>query len=148
MYNLLESIFMSKELYQTILEPICNKYNMTFTEMVILLFLANNPEHDTATDIVAKRRLTKSAVSMAVRALQNRGFITGKFADGNHRSIHLKVCESANDIIREGRKTQKAFLQIVTNDFSDSEKESLQNHLTKIIKNINQYHSKIKQFQK
>ena len=62
MYHLLESIFMSRELYQTIMAPVCEKYGLTATELIVLMFLANNPDCDTASDIVARRRLKKSAV--------------------------------------------------------------------------------------
>ena len=74
MYNFVENIFLGKELYQTILAPVCDKYDMTHTEMVILLFLASNPHLNTATDIVKGRRMTKSLVSMSLRSLQERGY--------------------------------------------------------------------------
>ena len=89
MYNILENIFLSKELYQSILAPICTKYELTQAEMVTLLFIAANPTLNTATDVVKARRLTKSAVSMAVRSLEEKGYLSGGFVGGNHRSVYL-----------------------------------------------------------
>lgn len=141
MHNILENIFLSKELHQTILAPICTKYEMTYAEMITLLFLAGNPELNTATDVVKGRRLTKSAVSMAVRSLQERGFVTGEFIDGNHRSIHLSICDDAKLIVEEGQVAQDTMFDILTEGFSEVEKENLKNYFEKISSNIKLYHS-------
>ena len=139
MYNLLENIFISRDLYQAMIAPVCDKYDMTQAEMIVLLFLANNPQNDTATDIVEKRRMTKSAVSMAARALQEKGLITGEYTDGNHRSIHLRVCKNALGIIEDGRKTQDEYLKILTKDFSESERTAFRDYIMRVTDNIKHY---------
>lgn len=140
MYNFVENIFLVKELYQTILDPICNKYNMTHTEIVILLFLAKNPQLNTATDIVKGRRLTKSSVSMSVRTLQDKGMITGGFEDGNHRSIHLNVCDVAADVVKEAENAQNTFFSILSNGFSKEELENFRRCFEKVSNNIKSYY--------
>lgn len=139
MYNLLENIFISRDLYQAMIAPVCDKYDMTQAEMIVLLFLANNPQNDTATDIVEKRRMTKSAVSMAARALQEKGLITGEYTGGNHRSIHLRVCKNALGIIEDGRKTQDEYLKILTKDFSESERTAFRDYIMWVTDNIKHY---------
>ena len=99
MFNILETVFLSKEFHQTLLSPICEKYNITYSEMVVLLYVSSHPTNNTATDVVNNRRLTKSAVSMAVHSLKDKGLIQGDFEGGNHRTVHLKLCEKANEII-------------------------------------------------
>lgn len=139
MYNLLENIFISRDLYQAMIAPVCDKYDMTQAEMIVLLFLANNPQNDTATDIVEKRRMTKSAVSMAARALQEKGLITGEYTGENHRSIHLRVCKNALGIIEDGRKTQDEYLKILTKDFSESERTAFRDYIMRVTDNIKHY---------
>lgn len=139
MYSLLENTFISKELYQTILAPVCEKYALTQAEMVVLLFLANNPQLDTATDIVEKRRLTKSAVSMAGRTLQEKGLIHGGYAGGNHRSIHLQICDKALPIIEEGKQAQNKFLDILTRGFTAAEQTTLRSYILRMIDNIRSF---------
>ena len=78
MYSILENMFVSKDLYQSVMAPVCEKYDMTQTEMTVLLFLKNNNDVDTATDIVKRRGLAKSSVSAAVRTLTDNGYLTGK----------------------------------------------------------------------
>lgn len=52
-----------RRLYSRMLTPLLERYRLTQLEMDILLFLANNPEHDTARDMVELRHLAKSHVS-------------------------------------------------------------------------------------
>ena len=141
MNNILENIFLSKELYQSILAPVCLKHEMTHAEMITLLFLAGNPELNTATDVVKGRRLTKSAVSMAVRSLHEKGLVSGEFIDGNHRSIHLSVCDKAKTILEESQAAQNSFFNILFEGFSDSEKENLKIYLERVSTNIRTYHN-------
>lgn len=139
MYNMVESIFVSKELYLDLLDPVCGKYGLAHTELLILLFLANNPQHNTATDIVEKRRLTKSTVSMAVKTLQARGLIVGEYINGNHRSIHLKVCDSAQGIVAEGNAAQERFFEIVFAEFSDEERANIKQYMERLTVSIKAY---------
>lgn len=141
MHNIFENVFLSRELYQAVLTPICTKYEMTHAELITLLFLAGNPDLNTATDVVKGRRLTKSAVSMAVRSLQDKGFVTGEFTGGNHRSIHLRLCDKAKDVVSEGQNAQFTFYDILTNGFSDEEKDNLKNYFQRISINIKEYHN-------
>lgn len=139
MYNLLENIFASKELYLDILTPVCDKYDITLTDMIIMLCLANEPQYDTATDIIKIRKLTKSAVSMSVRSLQDKGLVTGEHLNGNHRSIHLRVCESALPIIEEGRMAQDRFFGIISEGFTDEDKAQFKSYFERITANIHSY---------
>ena len=52
-----------KTLYARCIEEVCTAYKLTRMELDILLFLANNPCYDTATDIIEIRYLAKSQVS-------------------------------------------------------------------------------------
>lgn len=136
MNTLFYNLFTSRSLYQSVMTPVCERYDITQTELAVLLFLENNPQLDTATDIVEKHWITKSSVSTAARVLQERGFITGEFIGGNHRSIHLKVCDSARKVIEDGKAAQKLFLSIMTDGFSSEEKQNLSAYLIRINQNI------------
>lgn len=142
MNNILEDIFLSKELYQTVLNPVCCQYDMTHTEMIVLLFLANNPKLNTATDIVKGRGLTKSSISMAVKTLQDRGLIFGEFTDGNHRSIHLHISDSAKQIVRDGQIAQNKFISVLTEGFSENETANFKHYFDRVSANIKSYYNK------
>ena len=78
---------------------------------------------------------------MAVRSLHEKGLVSGEFIDGNHRSIHLNVCDKAKTILEESQAAQNAFFNILFEGFSDSEKENLKNYLERVSTNIKTYHN-------
>ncbi|MCI7734952.1 MAG: MarR family winged helix-turn-helix transcriptional regulator [Dysosmobacter sp.] len=102
----------------------------------MLLFLANNPDFDTATDIVEKRRLTKSHVSLAVNALVHKGYLSRIFRENNRKTVHLVLCGSASPIVSEGRNAQKAFAEILLKDFSEEDARLLHRLLARMDRNI------------
>lgn len=85
----------SRDFYTGLIDPVCKKYGLTQMEFNILLFLANNPEFDTAAQITKKRAFTKSHVSMSVRSLEERGLLTGEYHGTDRRTIHLKLTDAA-----------------------------------------------------
>lgn len=73
-----------EEVYKNMISPVYEKYKLTYMEFTVLMFLANNPQYNTATQIVRYRHLAKSHVSISIRSLQERGLILGEHKGGNH----------------------------------------------------------------
>lgn len=128
-----------KSLYSDCMEAACRKYHLTRMEFDILMFLANNPQFTTAKDIVENRRLTKSHVSLAVNSLVEKGYIQKYQTERNRKTIHLSVCESASDIIRDGRNAQKRFASILFRGFTSDECEKMNAFFEKVANNIQDY---------
>ncbi len=118
--SIIDFIASFSELYEKRMAPISTSFNLTAMELAIILFLSNNPEYDTARDIVEKRHLTKSHVSISLRDLEERGFIRKEHRDGDNRTTHLVLLSSSNDIIRKGQRAQALFLSDVTAGFSSN----------------------------
>lgn len=70
-----DHLFLFKRLYDQTMDPIAQQWDLTRMELDILLFLANAPAYDTAADIVERRRLTKSHVSVSIHSLIRRGWL-------------------------------------------------------------------------
>lgn len=139
MYGFIDNLYLNKELYSTLFIPICAKYKITMTEMLVLLFLSANTKSDTASDIVEKLKIAKSHVSASVRDLEERGYLEGKYLGHNHRTIHLQICDNASEIIKEGRKVQKKFLSVISRGFSEEEKMIFANFIRRINGNARDY---------
>lgn len=118
---------------------ICTKHDLTFMELTVLVFLANNPQYDTATEIVTYRHIAKSHVSISVRSLQEKGLLHGEYKGANHRTVHLKINGSAAQIIEDARAMQQAFRDVITNGFSEEEKQKLIEFARRIDDNIKKY---------
>lgn len=136
----MENIFFhyaaTENLYTATVSPVCEKHSLTYMEFTVLMFLANNPQFDTASDIVKHRRLTKSHVSISIRSLEDKGFLKGEHHEPNRRTIHLTVLEAADAIVSDGREAQQSFARILFSGFSDSEYKELASFMMRINKNI------------
>ncbi len=132
-----------ENLYTRIVAPLCEKYDLTYMEFTVIMFLANNPMHDTASEIVRRRRLTKSHVSISVRSLQERGLLTGGFQGQNRRTVHLKLTPAADPIVSEGRTLQEYFSNVIFAGFSTEEIKILQAYMERIDQNIEQCASQL-----
>ncbi|WP_337675516.1 MarR family winged helix-turn-helix transcriptional regulator [Huintestinicola sp.] len=128
-----------EELYQKTVSSVCEKHGLTYMEFTILLFLANNPQYDTAAQIVKYRHLSKSHVSVSIRSLEERSLISGEHRGTNHRTVHLIVSDKADNIIADGRTAQTKFCEIIFSGFSKEEIADMQTFTDRINRNIKEY---------
>ena len=61
--------------YSALCHSLCRELNLPQTAFDILLFLANNPECDTASDIVELRKIKANLVSVNVNRLVEEGYL-------------------------------------------------------------------------
>ena len=73
MLEFLEILDLWKRLYEKELHNVCKRYDLHKMDVDILLFLANHPQCQNATDIVQRRKLTKSHVSTSLKFLEEQG---------------------------------------------------------------------------
>lgn len=139
MYSVFEHYLMGEYVYTQNMIPVCDKHGLTYTELTVLLFLANNPTLDTASDIVKCRNMAKSHISVSVRSLEERGMIAKEYRNGNRRSVHLRLTELATPIVQDGREAQERFGEILFRGVPESEKNTLIAVLQKMDRNIESY---------
>lgn len=123
-------------LYGLCIEEACQAFCLNRTEMDILLFLANNPQFDTANQIVKHRRLSKSHVSTSLRSLQDRGYLAGACAQGDRRSIHLKLLPPSADAVQAGRQAQQRFQSVMLDGFAPEEQAQFQDYFRRVHENV------------
>lgn len=125
-----------KTLYAKCVGDVCVKHGITRMELDILLFLANNPCYDTATDIVEVRYLAKSQVSVSIKLLEDRGYLRKEYVEGNRKTAHLIVCEDARAVLEDGRAAQKRFFEILFRGFTAEDAALMKRFTERIRDNI------------
>ena len=95
--------------YELLSSEVCDRYELTQMEYDILMFLHNNPQHNTAADIVKIRKSTKSHVSTSLKSLENKGLIERIQSEDNKKHISIVLLEKAEFIVQEGIYAQKQF---------------------------------------
>lgn len=96
--------------YHESCKPLCREFKLPQTAFDILMFLANNPEYKTASDIVEIRKLKSNLVSVNVDKLVQEGYLQREAAIGDRRKIQLLCTDKAQPIIDRGRELQDLFL--------------------------------------
>ncbi len=124
------------ELYDRRMASVSSSFDLTAMELSILLFIANNPKYDTAKEIVEKRHLTKSHVSISLRDLEERGFIRKEHRNGNNRTVHLVLLPASDAVILEGRQAQAEFLSVISAGFSDTELTCFHAYIDRMNENV------------
>lgn len=127
--------------YSEYRKRIMTKFSLTAAETDILMFLANNPQHDTAADVSKIRRIPKSQVSVSVKSLCEKGILTGVYKDGNKKSIHLSLTSAAKPIVTYGKKEQNRFTSVLFDGFTEEEIAEIDRSHIKIQNNINKKRS-------
>ena len=128
-----------KTLYAKCVGDVCGKHGVTRIELDVLLFLANNRQFDTATDIVEVRYLSKSLVSAAVSHMEDCGYLRKEYAQANRKTAHLRICDAAAQIVADGQAAQKRFFDILLQGMTQEEMEGMRRCMDHIFDNINRY---------
>ena len=101
-------------------------------EYDILMFLHNNPQHNTAAEIVKIRKSTKSHVSTSLKDLENKGLIRKIQSEDNKKHIEIVLLDKAKLIVEAGINAQKQFAQNVLSGLTEDEKHICINIFDKI----------------
>ena len=97
--------------YEMKMAGVCEKYDLRQLEYDILMFLYNNPKYNTAADIVRIRKSTKSHVSTSLKVLEDRGLIERRVDPANKKRVTIHLLQMADEVIEDGKWTQKEFAQ-------------------------------------
>ncbi|MGN1479462.1 MAG: MarR family winged helix-turn-helix transcriptional regulator [Acutalibacteraceae bacterium] len=117
-------------------KKIMAKFSLSAIEVDVLLFLANNPDMNTAADIVKLRKIAKSHVSLAVKSLTEKKLITQQCDEKKRRIIRLTPTPDADEIISFGRSEQKKFAEALSRGANCTDREAFNRRLIEITENL------------
>lgn len=85
------------------------EYHFTPNEILVLMFLSNNPDFDTAKDIAYYRNISKGLIAKSVESLAEQGFLILKKDEKDRRKIHLILSEKSQAVVERIREISKDF---------------------------------------
>ena len=115
--------------------PLLEETGLSMREVHVLLFLANNPEYDTARDVSEFRSLSKSQVSQAVDFLVAEGFLLRTPDLIDRRVIHLSLTEDALPLTKQAQALQAECGRQLLSGISAEQEKQLQLILEIMLKN-------------
>ena len=122
---LLSYISHFRRFYARQFEPAAAKYGLSQLEIDILLFLHNNPERNTARDIVEMRGFAKSNVSNAVESLRQKGYLAAEPDPGSRKMRRLTLRQEMGGRTDELAALQSAVFTKIFQGFSADERKPL-----------------------
>ena len=125
--------------YELLSGEVCDRYGLTQMEYDILMFLHNNPQHNTAAEIVKVRKSTKSHVSTSLKKLENKGLVERIQSEDNKKHIEIVLLDKAELIVEAGINAQKRFAQNVLRGLTEEEKHMCINVFDKICNNAEEH---------
>ena len=120
-FDYFETMASARKSYSRLLDPICQEWKLTRNELDVLLFLYNNPESDRAADIVSRRGMAKSHVSLSVSTLEEKGMLERQFLETDRRTAHLKIIGQGLTIAAEAREKQREYFEQMYTGLTDEE---------------------------
>lgn len=117
-------------------KSICRELHMPQTAFDILMFLANNPEHSTAKDIVELRGLKANLVSVNVERLVREGYLDRREFPGDRRKTVLLCMPKAQPIIEKGRELQNSFFEDIFKDVDEASRENFRRVMEAVGRNV------------
>lgn len=117
--------------------PLCHAWGLPKTALDILMFLANNPDLNTARDIVELRHIKANLVSVHVDRLTQQGYLTRKAAPEDRRMMLLFLTEKAEPLVAQGRVIQEHFFEQLFAGVSPQEREVFVQILEHMGENLN-----------
>ena len=121
-----------KKFYTSQFESAAVRHGLNQLEIDILLFLHNNPDCRTASDICRYRGLAKSNVSKAVEHLRTMGLLTVSPAADNRRQRMLGFTDAAAPLVQELHAIQQATTAAVTADLTPAEAQAMQDYMARM----------------
>ncbi len=122
--------------YRKICKPLCSEVGLAQTAFDILMFLGNNPECNTARDIVEIRHIKANLVSVHVERLVEEGYLLRRSVKADRRKTELICTQRALPIIERGRLLQKTFIERLLAGMDEAARQAFASALYGIEQNI------------
>ena len=116
--------------------PLCEETGLPMLAIDMLLFLANNPEYDTAKDICKLRGFKPAIVSFHVDKMVEEGYLERKTDENDRRKFCLAYTDKATDIIERGREIQLLFAKKMLDGISDGDAKTMKRCFDTFSKNL------------
>lgn len=122
--------------YDKYLNAAGDSCGLSRTERDSLLFLYNNPDYDTARDIVEYRMIPKANVSQAVESLIAKGCLESAVCAEDRRRVHLHLTDAGQSAAAKLKDSQTRFSQAIFDGLSHAELDTLEKAHYVIMDNV------------
>ena len=124
--------------YSATCKTLCRELKLPQTAFDILMFLANNPDYKTASDIVEVRKIKANLVSVNVEKLVRDGYLERKAVEGDRRKVELICTKKAEPVIENGKQLQQDFVEQILSGVDEEKRKKMAEILNQMEKNLDE----------
>lgn len=125
-----------RKAYAKLCYPHLTKYELSPCEIDILIFLSNNPNSNTAKELVVYLGVAKSLIARSIESLVKRSLLSIQLDENDHRVQRLTLTSSSDEIINLFKMKQEEFSKQVTKNISYEDLQKVKDVLAQINLNI------------
>ena len=118
--------------YSNCCKSLCKEIGLPQTAFDYLLFLGNNTDYRTASELVEIRKIKANLVSVNVDKLVSDGYLERRSVAGDRRKTEQICTAKAQPIIERGQQLQEAFKKQLLGDLDEKEQKLLDMLMAKI----------------
>lgn len=111
----------SNMVYEKYLDALVRKWGLNSTSFQVLMFFADNPEHNTARDLCRLRSMKTGIVSVAIEQLSAAGLLERRMDLNDRRIQRLYLTEKAQPLAEEGRALRIRFFERLKQGMTEEE---------------------------
>lgn len=124
--------------YNYAMAPLCEDTKLKVHQINMLLYLAENPEANTARDVCKNLWMKPGLVSMSVDELVDTGYLVREAVPGDRRKVRLMLTQKAETLTGRALQLQSEFIDRAKQGLTEEEKDQLEYYFDVIFDNIDQ----------
>ncbi|WP_077612247.1 MarR family winged helix-turn-helix transcriptional regulator [Clostridium sp. Marseille-P2415] len=99
------------KIYRKVCGKAVAEYDFTPNEILVLMFLSNNQELNSASDIAQCRNISKGLVAKSVESLCEKGYLTTGKDKKDRRLVHLYLTEKSQKVVARIKTCKQEFME-------------------------------------
>ena len=126
----------SESLYQKFCQNVVRDWGLNPTSFHVMMFVANNPQHNTARDLCRMRGIKTGIASVAIEQLIRDGYLERRTDSADRRIQRLYITPAAEKLVEQGLQVQKEFSDFVSAALTEEERDTYYRLSEKIMERI------------
>ena len=111
----------ASSVYEKYYERLVRQWGLNSTSFQVLMFFADNPDHNTARDLCRMRSMKTGIVSVAIEQLSVAGLLERRVDPDDRRIQRLYLTEKAQPLAEEGRAVRRRFFERLKQGMTEEE---------------------------
>lgn len=113
------------KVYRKLCAQAVAEYCFTPNEIVVMMFLSNNPGLDSASDIAHFRNISKGLIAKSVESLCEKGYLeTGK-DEKDRRLVHLRLTKKSERVVERLKQCRREFAKELYSGVDPADMEAM-----------------------